>query len=813
MSVIIGHASINENGEISGGKAGDQTGQEVTRRTWYDKPWDVVIRPKSSSVAEAIATAMEKACANDNIGYCQSHRTTAYTYAKKVNYDLSKITTPCEADCSSLVALCILAAGINVSPHCTTRDLRSSCLGTGQFTVFTDSSYTRSTSKIKRGDILLNEGHHTAIVLNSNYTGSELGTSGLGDTSGSVVATDGGSYAIMQDGVRDPNLGKVAASQAIKKKHTVGVDVSAPYATIEIYTETDKLSITQTVTVKDTTMANDILSIVTNRDMAQDCPTFTITISYQREWYSKISSNDLVIIKLCRPPEINNSVFFGLIDDVRCSNDYTNSNPSRSITVTGRGFAKAFARFEIGTLSELNALSSAYGFGNADLLSSITKQPPAKVVELLINEYLSKGFNYKFSNGEQYSDYFRKSFSVGNSEDMLTDSESVLSYDGSLWNILKEVKDAPFNEMFWEVVDNKPTLIFRRTPFDETDWTKLYRIQIPDTDIISENVGKSDTETYTIYKCDADVYMDSTESVFFPIWYPPYYSKYGISRLNVTSKYFTGNEIENSQRKSADLYNWNVLNNAMENGTITVKGRNIYKVGTRVIIESTGIEYYVEAVSHTFTFFQGWTTTLSVTRGIDPTKRYASPVGEWKAMTPADTQKICGYVLSGNGNSSVYSATGDSSTATAITKGTTITIPSGLGSVHTFMGWQMITAKSSTQYKLREKAGMNFDSEGFGKINGRYVIACTTTFGKVGDYVDFYQTDGIIIKGIIGDIKNQSDAGCNKWGHTNGRCIVEFVVDKTRWYGTGHQNPGTSSCHPEWNKNITKAINGGSYFG
>ena len=77
-----------------------------------------------------------------------------------------------------------------------------------------------------------------------------------------------------------------------------------------------------------------------------------------------------------------------------------------------------------------------------------------------------------------------------------------------------------------------------------------------------------------------------------------------------------------------------------------------------------------------------------------------------------------------------YSNSASFGTCAAITAGTTINIPAGLGSVHTYMGWQCITATSSMQYKLREQAGMNFDSEGFGRINGRYVIACTTTFGQ-----------------------------------------------------------------------------------
>lgn len=141
-----------------------------------------------------------------------------------------------------------------------------------------------------------------------------------------------------------------------------------------------------------------------------------------------------------------------------------------------------------------------------------------------------------------------------------------------------------------------------------------------------------------------------------------------------------------------------------------------------------------------------------------------------------------------------------------------VEVPSGLGKVHTYMGWQLITDKSSPQYKLREAAGMNFDSEGFGKIGDRYVVATTTTFGNVGDYVDFERSDGSVLKCIIGDLKNQSDRNCNVWGHENGQNIVEFVVDKNSWYGSNHSNPGTVSCHPEWNQNITKATNYGNYF-
>ncbi len=137
--------------------------------------------------------------------------------------------------------------------------------------------------------------------------------------------------------------------------------------------------------------------------------------------------------------------------------------------------------------------------------------------------------------------------------------------------------------------------------------------------------------------------------------------------------------------------------------------------------------------------------------------------------------------------------------------GKTIKLPENLGSVYTYMGWNMVTNTSSAQYKLRIQSGEKYDEDGFGRIGERYVIACTTTYGKVGDEVDFVLKNGQVIHGVIGDIKNQDDAGCNKWGHQEGNCVVEFCVNKATWYGT---NKTVDKFHPEWdNTTVVKAIN------
>ena len=90
MSVLIGHASISENGTING-KKGDQTGKEVCVRNFYSKPWDFMAIHPDANVREKHAKAVEAGCANNNIGYGQGDRNTLNTEAKKVNYDLSKV--------------------------------------------------------------------------------------------------------------------------------------------------------------------------------------------------------------------------------------------------------------------------------------------------------------------------------------------------------------------------------------------------------------------------------------------------------------------------------------------------------------------------------------------------------------------------------------------------------------------------------------------------------------------------------------------------------------------------------------------------
>ena len=160
MNIIVGSARIDENGKITGGKAGDQTGKEISTQKFYvhSKGW-YVIRAKNKQTAKKIAEAMLIACNNDNIGYDQGGRLGIIKYG--VN---SKVKT--EADCSSTVRACIMyATGKDVGNFTTANEVKV-LEKSGMFDKA--FAYTNSTV-LKTGDILCTKTQgHTVVVVSGN---------------------------------------------------------------------------------------------------------------------------------------------------------------------------------------------------------------------------------------------------------------------------------------------------------------------------------------------------------------------------------------------------------------------------------------------------------------------------------------------------------------------------------------------------------------------------------------------------------------------------------------------------------------------
>lgn len=189
MAVRIGSARIDENGRISGGKAGDQSGKEVSTQNWYLHPqgW-VVLRPINKAQAEIIARTCEDICSNPNIGYDQGQRGTLYKAAQAVGWNCKKITTPCETDCSAMVRVECAAAGIFVGDFNTTNEA-AVLVASGAFKKLTAKKYTESQDYLERGDVLVTKTQgHTVTVLTTGPKAAQTAKKSIAEIADEVIA-------------------------------------------------------------------------------------------------------------------------------------------------------------------------------------------------------------------------------------------------------------------------------------------------------------------------------------------------------------------------------------------------------------------------------------------------------------------------------------------------------------------------------------------------------------------------------------------------------------------------------------------------
>ena len=174
------NASLGENKRDRGGKAGDQTGEEVTIKPFTGSRKFSIFRYPDSKVARTIAFYLGDIAANNNVGYDQDDRDTLGKEMAKVNYDPEKLATPCETDCSAFtshgIKFAFMKAGISksVSEDVGTGDLRDklpewgfqeiSEIGTGTL------EELAKTQKLQIGDIALTVGKgHVTVCIGDYY--------------------------------------------------------------------------------------------------------------------------------------------------------------------------------------------------------------------------------------------------------------------------------------------------------------------------------------------------------------------------------------------------------------------------------------------------------------------------------------------------------------------------------------------------------------------------------------------------------------------------------------------------------------------
>lgn len=169
MSTIIYHASKDERGKYTGGKAGDQTGSEVFSRAWYSRPWTAVYEPPTEETGKKVAEIAKAICINDYIGYNQGRRNSALDMARKYNWVIAHIKELCDCDCSSMACIEVIAEDegkcekeLYSGGNCKTSSTIGAALKKLGWKEHTEKKYLESSDYLGEGWILVAKGKHVA---------------------------------------------------------------------------------------------------------------------------------------------------------------------------------------------------------------------------------------------------------------------------------------------------------------------------------------------------------------------------------------------------------------------------------------------------------------------------------------------------------------------------------------------------------------------------------------------------------------------------------------------------------------------------
>ena len=190
---------MEENREIKKTINGEKA--EVNIRHFYSRPWNFILRYTNNDkelekkVKQAIVENAVLGANNPHIGYSMSTsgvdttwtRSGFYHEVAKVNYDVNKLTTDCNTDCSAFVGTIVTIVGHKLGIDNLTKVgipstyyMRTTYTNVG-FVAFTDSKYLTSTQYLEPGDILVNTASHTAIYVgeSNNISGQSYESSGV----------------------------------------------------------------------------------------------------------------------------------------------------------------------------------------------------------------------------------------------------------------------------------------------------------------------------------------------------------------------------------------------------------------------------------------------------------------------------------------------------------------------------------------------------------------------------------------------------------------------------------------------------------
>lgn len=206
---------------------------------------------------------------------------------------------------------------------------------------------------------------------------------------------------------------------------------------------------------------------------------------------------------------------------------------------------------------------------------------------------------------------------------------------GNLWSTLQFYSNSMLNEMWVDTVAGLPLLTLEERPFTHDAFAGLHSSEVDATEVNQEDLSRSDGDVQNWIRVFPEAGWLNHESVaVLNVGYtnPKSVARGGFRKLEPVTNAFAdfSQPIVDSKMSvprgileayTALLAEWYGQNDDLLDGTMSMRLRRDIRVGTRLDYTNRRsgehLSFYVEGVTHSYTYPSGASTTVNLTRGVE----------------------------------------------------------------------------------------------------------------------------------------------------------------------------------------------------
>ena len=390
----------------------------------------------------------------------------------------------------------------------------------------------------------------------------------------------------------------------------------------------------------------------------------------QDSLYARIEPMDMIEIRGAREPHAFSGsklplIMRGFVSTVRRSESMSqDGTPQRSISVAGQDSGKLFQIFRL-------FWESIYAEPNNPYLDAFRLQAATGIeaaflpVSEAMKQLVDRVINRRVAAMHAYADQavpqvrFRGTVREG-----IVSLNLIAPFQGAYWGLVEIMADRPWNEAFIEDEEDSPVLIFRPTPYKNIRGDFIVNgaadpgtVEMDASQVAHLDVARSDDRVANFYyvppgasMIDASQYVTvatiASGSPFDTGYGNNKPELYGLRKMETESRLLPEtigglpSQLPEGQRQAAatgivqwhikrgnDLRDMNRDNSVLEEGIAVVQGSEKIKAGRflRLTRGDVVAEAYITKVTHTISPLDGWTTQLTLERGMGFLERLRMP--------------------------------------------------------------------------------------------------------------------------------------------------------------------------------------------